>query len=961
MTVNPLPTPTITAGGPIAFCQGGSVTLTCTAGTSYLWSDGEVTQSITRSTSGIYTVTLTDANGCIGTSAPITITVNALPTPTITASGPITFCTGGSVTLTCTAGSSYLWSDGEVTQSIIVTTSGTYTVTLTDANGCVGTSAAITVTVNNGLVPTITAGGPTTFCQGGSVTLTASAGATYLWSDGEVTQSITVTTSGNYTVNVTDINGCSGNSAATVVTVNPLPTPTITAGGPITFCQGGSVTLTCTAGASYLWSDGEVTQSITVNASGTYTVTLTDANGCVGTSAPITVTVNALPTPTIMASGPTTFCTGGSVTLTCTAGASYLWSDGEITQSIIVTTSGTYTVTLTDVNGCVGTSAGITVTVNNGLIPTITAGGPTTFCQGGSVTLTASAGATYLWSTGAITQSITVTTSGNYTVNVTDINGCSGNSAATVVTVNPLPTPTITAGGPKTFCQGGSVTLTCTAGASYLWSTGAITQSITVTTSGTYTVTMTDANGCVGTTAGTTVTVHPLPTPTITTSGATTFCAGGSVTLTCSAGTSYLWSTGAVTQSITVNASGNYSVAMTDANGCVGTTAATAVTVNPLPTPTITASGPVALCTGGSVTLTCTAGTSYVWSTGAVTQSITVTVAGTYSVIMTNANGCVGTSPSTTVTVDVIPVVSLGPDQTLCGGQTAILNAGNAGDAYLWSTGANTQTITINTSGAYWVQVTNGACSARDTVNIAYNTGVIVNLGPDIVNCGGGSAVTLDAGNPGMTYVWSTDASTKTITPTKTGSYWVRVENTVNGCFGYDTIKVVIGTPINLSLGNDTTICQGDQLVIEAGKQPYTYFWTPGGENTHFIIVTQPGRYVCDVTDSNGCTASSIKMVTEFCPTDMYVPSGFAPDGTGGKNVTFMAYCNGVVEFHMSIYDRWGSLVFETTDITTGWDGTINGNVPVQGVYVYVIDYKVYASNVELHKHTKTGTVTLIK
>jgi len=958
VTVNPLPTPVITAGGPVTFCQGGSVTLTCTAGNSYLWSTGAVTQSITVSTSGNYTVTLTDANGCVGTSAPITVTVNPLPTPTITASGPITFCIGGSVNLTCTAGTFYLWSDGEITQTITVTNSGTYTVTMTDANGCVGTSAPITVTVNTALVPTITASGPITFCQGGSVTLTASAGASYLWSTGAVTQSITVNASGNYSVNVTDVNGCNGNSAVTIVTVNPLPTPVITAGGPTTFCQGGNVTLTCTAGSSYLWSTGAITQSITVNTSGTYTVTMTDANGCVGISPPITVTVHPLPTPTITAGGPLAFCQGGTVTLTSTAGSSYLWSTGAITQSIIVNTSGAYTVTLTDANGCVGTSAATTVTVHPLPTPTITAGGPVTFCQGGNVTLTCTAGSSYLWSNGAVTQSITVNANGNYSVTLTNANGCVGTSAATTVTVNPLPTPTITAGGPLAFCAGGSVTLTCTAGSSYLWSTGAITQSINVTTSGTYTVTMTNANGCAGTTAGTIVTVHPLPTPTITVGGATTFCAGGNAILTCSPGASYLWSTGAVTQAITVTTSGNYTVTLTDANGCVGTSAATAITVNPLPTPTITASGPTSFCQGSNVVLTCTAGASYIWSNGAITQSITVTMPGIYTVTMTNANGCIGTSPSITVSVNAIPLINLGPDQNLCTGQTSTLNAGNPGSTYLWSTGGNTQTLVVSSAGTYWVQVSNGTCSASDTIHIAYNADPVVNLGPDIKMCSGDSAITLDAGNPGMSYLWSSGENTETISPTSSGTYWVRVES--NGCFGYDTIIIVIGTPITFSLGNDTTICPGDQLVIDAGKEFFTYFWTPGGESTHFIIVNQPGRYICDVADTNGCTASSTKIVTEFCPSDLYVPSAFSPDGVGGKNTTFMAYCNGAIEFHMYIYDRWGGLDFESTDISTGWDGTINGALAPTGVYAYRIDYKTY-DNVELQKHTKTGTVTLVR
>ncbi len=289
------------------------------------------------------------------------------PTPTITAGGPTTFCSGGSVTLTAPTGFSYLWSNNATTQSINVTTGGSYTVR-TIAGTCTSSvSLATVVTVNNNpSTPTITAGGPTTFCSGGSVTLTAPTGFSYLWSNNETTQSINVTTGGSYTVRTID-NGCTSSvSLATVVTVNNNPsTPTITAGGPTTFCSGGSVTLSAPAGFSYLWSNNATTQSINVTTGGSYTVRTID-NGCTSSvSLATVVTVNNNPsTPTITAGGPTTFCSGGSVTLTAPAGFSYLWSNNETTQSINVTTGGSYTVRTID-NGCTSSvSAATVVTVN---------------------------------------------------------------------------------------------------------------------------------------------------------------------------------------------------------------------------------------------------------------------------------------------------------------------------------------------------------------------------------------------------------------------------------------------------------------------------------------------------------------------------------------------------------------------------------------------------------------------
>jgi ELWxxDGT repeat protein len=197
------------------------------------------------------------------------------------------------------------------------------TVTVTAVDVC---QQQATVTVPTVAAPpaTITPSGPTTFCEGGSVTLTAPSGmASYLWSNGETTQAITVSAGGNYTVTVSNSSGCSATSSATPVTVNPLPSGMITPSGPTTFCEGGSVTLTAPGGmSSYSWSTGATTQAITVNATGNYDVTFTNANGCSSTVG-VPVQVNPSPAATITAGGPTTFCEGGSVTLTAGAAEDY--------------------------------------------------------------------------------------------------------------------------------------------------------------------------------------------------------------------------------------------------------------------------------------------------------------------------------------------------------------------------------------------------------------------------------------------------------------------------------------------------------------------------------------------------------------------------------------------------------------------------------------------------------------
>jgi len=1061
-------TPAITASGPTTFCAGGSVALTAPAGYTYSWSNGATTQSIVVSTSGSYTVTVGDANGCSATSDATTVTVNPLPNTTITASGPTTFCVGGSVTLTAPAGYTYSWSNGATTQSIVVNASGNYSVTINDATGCSATSAPTTVTVNPLPTATITASGPTTFCEGNSVTLTAPAGYTYSWSNGATSQSIVVNVSGNFSVLVIDANGCSARSATTTVTVYAQPDPMITASGPTTFCAGGSVTLTASASQSYLWSNGATSQSITVTTSGSYSVTETNAI-CSATSQPVVVTVDPPLAKPNVSSTATSICPGGSVTMTASEsggsgvymyqwydiggaipgananvytaspssnryyyvdvtdsigcrsttsdavivtvnaspdatitassamcagstssasvsdagpGATYNWtisggtiqyimSNGTapfftansgstaVTLGVTVTTAAgcsstsaqktvavnplpqvvfsttpnaaclnqegaqevvpqsgvtyawsivngtitqdaghrvyyiptanpvTLTVTLTDANGC-SASDSVTIPVESVSTPSISASGPTTFCAGGGVTLTAPAGFTYSWSNGATSQAITVNTSGNYSVTVTNANGCSATSAATTVTVNANPsTPAITPNGPTTFCNGGSVTLAAPAGFTYSWSNGATSQSINVSTSGNYSVTVTNANGCSATSAPTSVTVNATPsTPTITANGPTTFCAGGNVTLTAPAGFTYLWSNGATTPSISVNTSGNYSVTVTNANGCSATSAPTTVTVNANPsTPTITANGPTTFCNGGSVTLTAPAGFTYLWSNGASSQSINVNTSGNYSVTVTNANGCSATSAPTTVTVNAnpsTPVITPNGPTTFCNGGSVTLTA-PAGFTYSWSNGATSQAIIVNTSGSYSVTVTNAnGCSATSapttvTVNANPSTPTITPNGPTTF-CAGGN-VTLSA-PAGFTYLWSNGATTQAIVVSASGNYSVTVTN-ANGCSATSAptaVTVNAATQITSQPSPATqTVLHGVSATITVtatGSGTLSYQWYQGaagnttkpvGTNSNVLQITQAKRgtytYWVRVTGSCGVVNSNLATV----------------------------------------------------------------------------------------------------
>jgi hypothetical protein len=459
-------------------------------------------------------------NGCSSAqSVGQTVTVNALPpTPTMLTGNTGTFCAGGSTIITASASIGYLWSTGAITQSITVSTPGTYFVQAVNANGCQSaSSASATISVISlPSTPTISASGPTTFCSGGNVVLTSSSPINNVWSNGATSQSITVSASGNYSVSYANANGCfSLSSQPVTITVEAIPVaPVISASGATTFCAGGSVTLTSSYPSGNSWSTSATTPAIIVSASGNYTVTYTSGIGCVSpTSAPIAVVVNANPSaPVITANGPTAFCNGGSVTLTSSALSGNSWSNGGLAVSTTVSSSGNYTVTYTNGNGCSATSAPITVTVTTPVTPIITSSGSTALCSGESVLLTSSIASGNMWSTGEVSQSITVSTAGNYTVVATQ-SGCpSSTSATTVVTVNPLPeVPTITASGPTTFCDGESVFLFASSTSNNTWSNNETGQVIDIETSGLYTVSTENSFGCSSTSDPVEVTVIALP------------------------------------------------------------------------------------------------------------------------------------------------------------------------------------------------------------------------------------------------------------------------------------------------------------------------------------------------------------------------------------------------------------------------------------------------------------------
>ena len=911
--------------------------------------------------------------------------------PTITASGPKTFCNGESVTLTSSAGTSYLWSNGATTASINVTVSGNYTVIVTDPNGCQSAVSEVTG-VNVNALPIIIAGTDLTIPNGTSTTIDATVTGTgpftYSWSPSAklVNASLEDPTTLNlpsttiFTLTATSLTTTCSNIDAITVNISGGPlnsTPTAT---PLIICAGATVQLHALASGgsgsyTYIWTSapGGFTSSLAdpiANPTVSTTYHLAVSDGFTTVNPQVSVTVNASPaTLIITAGGPTTFCAGGSVTLTSSAGTSYLWSNGATTQSINVTSSGSYTAKITNASGCLSAASAATVVNVNALpvTPTIAADGPTNFCDGGSVNLTSSAGIGYLWSNGATTQSINVTSSGSYAVKVTNGSGCqSVGSVATVVTVNASPaTPIITAGGPTTFCAGGSVTLTSSAGTSYLWSNGATTQSIDVTTAGSYTAKITNASGCLSVaSAATVVIVSALPvTPTIITDGPVNFCDGGSVNLTSSAGISYLWSNGATTQSINISLSGSYTVIVTNGSGCQSAASAiTNVTVNALPpTPTILATGPTTFCDGGSVTLTSSAGTSYLWSNGATTQSINVTKAGSYTIQVINASGCQSAySVATIVTVNELPEIptikSYGPT-IFCEGKTVTL-ASSTGTSYLWSNGATLPSITVSAPGDYTVKVTNvsGCLSASSgSATIVVNTLPVVTAGNKGSVCAG-STLRLTGGPAGMpVYLWTgpgeftsslqNPSVSDSATLDMAGTYTLVVTND-NGCTNTAAQNIVVNaTPIAVA-GPDQELKFSFETQMNAElSASETGEWSLISGSGHISDIHSPttsinklsigeNKFLWKVLIGNCQDTAKVKITVD----DQIVPSVITPNGDGINDYFKISEFDGKVE--LIIFNRWGNEEFTDTNYLNDWNGLNNkGQELPNDTYFYIMKF----------------------
>jgi len=593
-------------------------------------------------------------------------------------------------------------------------TSGIYNISLVVNEGLpTQSNLCKDIVVVNSITATIT--GSSIVCVGDSIKLTGNSvtGCTYQWSgpNGFTSnnQSIVISNSnqsnsGNYTLIVSK-NGCTSNPV--IKAINVVNKPTVNLGNDTTLCQGFIKILNAgNSGSLFNWNTGQASQSINVTNSGTYTVKVTNANGC---SSHDTININFLSKPNVNLGNDTSICQGNTLVLNAAnSGCTYLWNTNQTSQSINVSNSGVFSVKVTNGYGCYGYD---TINISISPLLPVNIGNDTAICTGNTIVLNAAnSGCTYYWSTNQTSQSINVNNQGVYWVKVTNSNNCYGYDT---INISILAKPIVNLGNDTNICQGNTIVLnSANLGCTYLWNTNQTTQSINVSNSGVFSVKVTNSYGCIG---YDTINVNILAKPIINLGNDTTICQGNTIVLNASnSGSTYLWNTNQTSQSVNISNSGSYWVKVTNSFGCYGYDT---INISISPLLPVNLGNDTTICIGDSIRLNAgISGANFLWNTNAISQAINVANAGNYWVNVNN-NGCTG---SDTIVINFVPkpVISLGNDTLMCLGDIIVLSPGSGFNQYIWSNGANTNSINIYEPGTYSVMVSNGACFVSDEIFI---------------------------------------------------------------------------------------------------------------------------------------------------------------------------------------------------------------------------------------------------
>lgn len=977
----------VTANVTDVTCNGlsnGSIDVTVTGGVpgySYNWSNGLNTQDISNVSAGNYSLTVTDANGCT-----VAVSYTVAEPQILVANANVTNVScfvgnDGEIDLTVSGGTpnySYLWSNGATTEDLSALTAGIYGVTITDNNGCTF-SSTFTVTQPN-LLAVISVVSDV-LCNGGTdgaIDITVSGGTlqySYAWSNGATTEDLNNLSAGQYTVTITDANGCTLVENATVNEPQLLAVAGVVENVTCFGASDGSVDLTVTGGVApytFAWDNNNGSEDINGLPGGTYNVTVTDANGCT-VAGSYTVLEPTLLTATLSTTD--VVCFGGNdgeIDLTVSGGTpqyTFNWSNGETTEDIITLVAGTYTVTITDANGCTLVQSATISEPAQVLISTQTVQNVTCFNgNDGSIEITITGGTppyTYAWSNGETTASIFNLTAGNYELTVLDNNNCGIVRSFTITQPDEIVANEVIT---NVLCNGnetGSIELNVTGGVApytFVWSNSQTTQSIFNLEAGIYSVTITDANLCTSVFTYTVIQPNELVTQLTPTSATCSDLADGSIDLSVTGGVTpytFFWSTFEFTEDISNLTGGRYVVIVTDNNGC---TAIDSVVVDVPQQLTIVGIPKGAGCgndDNGEIGVSVTGGTSpytYLWSDGATTEDRTDLPAGQYCLTVTDANGCEATY-CTLVSGLPKPIADFTFNNDCVGESIQIINNTQLSSGtltYEWTFGDGNSSQATNPSKIYSASgdfdITLVARSDKGCLDTLTKT-ITIFATPD-------ATITISGANPGdcvtdtaflsvafdedFLYLWSNGATTNAITTTSSGNYRVTVTS-ANGCVAIDAVDVFVLNQGNVSISNDTTVSKGFPALLTATGGSI-YVWTPTDgldSPTSASTLATPEEtttYTVTVSDPNGCNLELSVTVTVVEDFNLGIPNLISPNGDGTNDVWKIFNVETYPGTSVIIFNRWGSKVWESSDYQNDWAGTSqNGNELPDGTYFYVI------------------------
>jgi len=961
--INALPIPTLTSNSPL--CPGNTLSFAGTGGVSYNWSGPSGFNSalqnpsitnVSPTNSGNYTLVVTAANTC---SAQISAFVTVNPTPTITTNGA-TVCVGNTINITSNsiAGATYNWSGPNSFSSTnqnptitgaITAMNGVYNLTVTSTFGCTNTALS-NVSVVNLPVPLISSNSPV--CATKTLNLIGTGGINYNWFGPNAFTSaianptlnnVSILASGIYTL-IATAGTCSASTTASII-INALPIPTLTSNSPL--CPGSILNLVGTGGLSYSWSgpssfnsalqNPSITNVTPIN-SGNYTVVVTAANTC---SAQISASITVNQTPILSVTN-TIVCVGQTINLNSTslAGSSYLWNGvNSFTSSLQnpnlinaqLSMMGAYNLTVTSLVGCTNTAVA-NVTVVALPVATITSNSPV--CVNNILNFQGSGGVNYTWngpnSFTSISQNPTITnasllSNGIYTL-IASVGSCSSATTASII-INPLPIPIASNSG--SVCETKTFSLAASGGNTYVWTgpntfttsiQNPILNLVSLVNAGVYSVAVTNTNNCVAS-AQTTVIINI--NPIVIASGAAV-CLGNTANLIASGGASYSWvgpnnftSTQAIAQINNTNntSSGIYTVVVTSANTCTSVSSAN-LAIYQLPTPTVTSNGPI--CLNKPLNLQGSGGLIYSWSgpnnfvASVSSPSFVVNsmqANGVYNLSVIDVNGCTNTI-SLLVVVNPLPTGNLISSVS----NNCVPFCGN-----------------FSLSATSTIQSTSWEISDGETSNASI-------LNKCFTNAGTYSFITkfTDANNCANTASFVINAYPVPVAD----FYWTPFKPLEKAEEVNFTDATSIGGPA--TQWNWTFISN----TITSTQQNPTYIFENAG--VFPVVLVAKNKW--------GCSDTAIKIITIAEDYGIYIPNAFTPNNDG-INDFFQPKGYGIIKFEMTIFDRWGEKLFVTTELAKGWDGSYEGQICKDEVYVY----KVNLINSFGKQLTKTGHVTLTK